>query len=71
MLSGKRWVDTAKTLCSVVYAGWVQVRVGVDKSETLVGGLVQTLVGLGECFCGGVRVSCGVSDDGRLGKEVA
>ena len=42
----------------------------MDKSETLVGGLVQTLVGLGECFCGGVRVSCGVADGGRLGKEV-
>ena len=40
----------------------------MDKSETLVGGLVQTLVGLGECFCGGVRVSCGVADGGRLGK---
>lgn len=47
MWSGKRWVDTAKTLCSVVYVGWVQVGVGVDKSETAVGGFVQTLVGLG------------------------
>ena len=50
MCSGKRWVDTAKILCSVVYVGWVQVGVGVDKSETLVGGLVQTLVGLGGEF---------------------
>ena len=47
MWSGKRWVDTAKILCSVVYVGWVQVGVGVDKSETEVGGFVQTLVGLG------------------------
>lgn len=49
----------------------MQVGVGVDKSETAVGGLVQTLVGVGECFCGGVRVSCGVADGGRVGKEVA
>lgn len=49
----------------------MQVRVGVDKSETLVGGLVQTLVGVGvSVLCGGVRVSCGVADGGRLGKEV-
>lgn len=47
MCSGKRWVDTAKIPCSVVYVGWVQVWVGVDKSETEVGGFVQTLVGLG------------------------
>lgn len=33
---------------------------------------VQTLVGLGgSVLCGGVRVSCGVADGGRLGKEVA
>ena len=70
MWSGKRWVDTAKILCSVVYVGWVQVGVGVDKSETAVGGFVQTLVGV-SVLCGGVRVSCGVADGGRLGKEVA
>ena len=47
-------MDTARILCSVVYVGWVQVGVGVDKSETLVGGLVQTLVGLeGEFFAVG------------------
>ena len=43
-------MDTARILCSVVYAGWVQVGVGVDKSETAVGGLVQTLVGVGGEF---------------------
>lgn len=36
----------------------------------MVGGLVQVLVGLWESVLrGGVRVSCGVADDGSLGGE--
>ena len=41
-------MGTPKTSSFAAYAGWVQVGVGVDKSETAVGGFVQTLVGLGE-----------------------
>ena len=64
-------VDTAKTSSFAAYAGWVQGRVCEGKRETLKTWVCRPCRGRVRVLCGGVRVSCGVADGGRLGKEVA
>lgn len=64
-------MGTPKTSRFAAYAGWVQGSVYAGKRETLKTWVCRPCRVRWESFCGGVRVSCGVADGGRLGKEVA